>query len=520
MKTLLVGNAPTGENELEEDPDMSFASQESTNKIPKHPWLRQVRLAVLPGEMTPLLEKVEKSLLQQARLHGHEVQEAPDDSTDLILTTAPFGRVVNWRRAPVIFARQRYNLQRMPAVYTIVHAKVDEFQGLLDRIRFALSKDPVDPSDFDFPGLAPTAYQVLLDQGRRGGAIMALERLVQAQAKSIRVLLVVGDEQPEAAYHFDLVGAYPRTLAGDQSSFYDDILLRMVTTVCTSEVTEHEIVDDPVDYTVWQSLSTPSGMRRAGVELGERGFFTEGVRIADLVQVPAVADVVAEQYSEGCFATWDPTIGALIATVTGSARPVDKTDISDDELAVIIGVRPDAKGALVRPVAGKRNSPPSSEALELIDMDRTLPKIPLAPEWEITAEVPVARSKLHGHRGIAAYDPEHVEFVPLSPQYYYYIVSCATGAQAEGIREAFSRSESLQDPPDPRQVAFTILPGHGLVIAEKWVEGKAPFQVIWEFMDVGFLQVSARVPQGPMKYWAGPDGMRLLRVDEAITGTG
>ena len=187
---------------------------------------------------------------------------------------------------------------------------------------------------------------------------------------------------------------------------------------------------------------------------------------------------------------------------------------------MIVGVRTDRKGALVRPVDGKGNTPPSSEALELIDMDRTLPRIALGPEWESAVEVPVARSKLHGHRGVEAYDPEHVEFVPLSAQYYYYIVSCATGAQAEGIREAFSHSESLLNPSDPRQVAFTVLPGHGVVIAEKWVVGKAPFQVIWECMDAGYLQVTARVPQGPMDYYAGPGGRMQLRVDEAITGIG
>ena len=153
-------------------------------------------------------------------------------------------------------------------------------------------------------------------------------------------------------------------------------------------------------------------------------------------------------------------------------------------------------------------------------MDRTLPRISLGSEWGIAAEVPIARSKLHGHRGIAAYDPAHVEFVPLSPQYYYYIVSCATGAQAEGIREAFSHSVALQNQADPRQVAFSVLPGHGVVIAEKWVEDKVPFQVIWEHMDAGRLQAVARVPQGPMEYIAGPGGMMLLRVDEAIAGTG
>jgi hypothetical protein len=81
---------------------------------------------------------------------------------------------------------------------------------------------------------------------------------------------------------------------------------------------------------------------------------------------------VSNQYSEGCFSTWDPTLGALVATVTGSARPLTKDNITEDDLAVIVGVRPDGKGALVRHVEGKDNVPPSSESLEMIGMDDLL----------------------------------------------------------------------------------------------------------------------------------------------------
>ncbi len=279
----------------------------------------------------------------------------------------------------------------------------------------------------------------------------------------------------------------------------------------TREVAEHEVVGESVAQDVWQRLSTPSAMCAAARQLGKRNFFTEMVRIADLVQVPAVADAVSSQYSEGCFATWDPTLGALVATVTGSARPVDKGSITEDDLAVIVGVRPDGSGAQVRHVAGKRNDPPSSEAVEMIDMDSTLPTIKLGTDWEASAEVPVVRSKLHGHRGVAAYDPRRVEYVPMALPYHYYPVSCATEAQAWGIKEAFARSEALQDPDDPRRVAFTVLPGHGNVIVEKWVSGTDPFQVIWECMDAGYLQVSNRIPQGLMDFAPGPDGTLVVQ---------
>jgi hypothetical protein len=55
---------------------------------------------------------------------------------------------------------------------------------------------------------------------------------------------------------------------------------------------------------------------------------------------------------------------------------------------------------------------------------------------------------------------------------------------------------------------FTILPGHGLVLVEKWVEGKAPFQVIWEAMDSRAIEISNQVPQGQVSYVK--DGQRCM----------
>jgi hypothetical protein len=253
-------------------------------------------------------------------------------------------------------------------------------------------------------------------------------------------------------------------------------------------------------------------MKEAGLQFGKRDFFTEMVRIADLVDVPAVNDAVSSQYSEGCYATWDPQLNGLIATITGSARPVDKDNLTDDELAVIVGVRPDGKGALVRHVEGKRNDPPSSEAVELMDMDSALPNLHIGPDGGNQQEVPVARSKLHGHRGVKAYDPRYVEHVFLKEPYYHYPVSCSTEAQARAIKAAFSGSEALVDPEDPRQVVFTILPGHGIVIVEKWVSGKAPFQVIWEYMDKGFLQIDNLVPQGTLTFAQDASGLMRIKI--------
>jgi len=475
-----------------------------------HPWLRPVRAALVPGAETPLLTRMLEGIGRALVRLGHAVTEIPDRATDLVVTTYRFGQQLGWRNALMFTVRRRYGLDHTPALFTLVHMTRAEFDQIMSRLAAALARDPVRPEDFQFPDLAPSAWQVLVEQGQRGGPILALERILQAQAKCIRVLLAIGDEEPELLYHFDLVGAHPTSDPSLDEEFYDDIVLRMVTSVCTSEVTDHEVVGEPITRAEWAQATVPAAMRRAGAEIGRRGFFTNMITIADLVHLPAVSDVISRQYSEGCFSSWDPRLGALVATVTGSARPVDKGRLTDDDLAVIGGVTATGQGAQVRHVEGLLNTAPSTEAVEMMEMDEPLPHIALAPEWGVAAPVPVIRSRLHGHRGVSAYDPKRVEFAPLDAPYYRYLVSCGTGAQAEGIRSAFARAETLRNPADPRQVVFTVLPGHGVMIVEKWVPGTEPFQTIWEYMDAGYIVIDRLVPQGPMTY--APDEHGIMRL--------
>lgn len=470
-------------------------------KKESHGWLQSVNLYYHPESQSPLLEKAAQNLLKALKALGHNVQDEPDASTDVLLTTARFGELLSWRKALLFTGRRKFKLDHVPRTITMVHITPEELEDILNHFKTALTKVPFDHKDFEFDGLAESAPDVLVEQGRRGGPILSLIRLLQAQLKCIRILLFVGEETPERVYHFDLVGAHPVTeMTDDPEDFYRDIVLRMATYESTHEVTKHQVVGDLIPADVWQELSTVEAMQQAGQEMGRRKFFTDMLRIVDLVPVPALSDAIADQYSEGCFATWDPYIPALIATVTGSARPVDKGNIGPNDLAAIVGIRPDGLGAQVRHVEGSENISPSSEAVEMIDMDTVLPKVEVNG---LPGTLPVVRSKLHGHRGVRSYNPQLVEFVPLDPPYYHYLVSCATEAQARAIKSAFSRAESLQNPDDPRQIAFTVLPGHGIVITEKWKVDKKPFQLIWEYMDEGNLVIDTKVPQGPIIYESG-----------------
>ncbi len=477
---------------------------------PTHPWLRTVRVAYAPGSTNPLLEDFAGRLLETLQSLGHLLHDAPIADTDAIITTAEFGVPHNWRQAKLFTARSVYRLPRTPGVFTLIHATPSELKRYMDHFTRVLPTNPPDPADYEFPGLLPRAYKTMFEQGQRGGPLLALARLLQSQSKSIRIILVVGETTPDYAYIFDLVGAHPKIDAGDPEHFYRDIALRMVTAMSTDEITNHQVLAPAITQETWASLKTPHAMRTAADRLGQRNFFTEMILISNLIHVPALSEAVASQYSEGCYATWEPEIDALIATITGSARPVEKDAITDNDLAVIVGVKPDGSGAQVRHVDGKINDPPSSESVEMMEMDAKLPRIFLPPAWEQAALVPVVRSKLHGHRGVGEYDPRKVEFVPLDLPYYHYPVSCATAAQASGIVAAFARSEALQNPHDPRQVIFTVLPGHGVVIAEKWVHGKQPFEIICDFMDQGELSIENLIPQGPMHYRATASGMRRL----------
>jgi hypothetical protein len=487
----------------------------SARRPPPPTWLRPLRIAYVPGPATGVLGEFGERLGEAFRATGHEWQERPDDATDLLIGTAPFGEPVSWRSSLLFTGRSRFHLARQPAVFALVHATPRAFAAHLERLERALALPQARSEAFDFPGLAATGFEVLFEQGRRGGPLMALERLLQAQTKYIRIALAVGEARPEEAFLFDLVGAHPRVERRDEADFYTELATRIATIVGTDEAIHHELLPEPVAATTWQHLRGPADMLAASRELGLRDVFTEPVRIARLVPVPAITDAVASQYSEGCFGTWEPELEALLVTVTGSARPIDKGHLTEADLAVVAGIRPDGSGTLARRVEDRPYAPPSSEAVEMLEVDGPHPRRVLEPGWGISAPVPVARSKLHAHRGIRRFDRELVEYVPLEPTYFHYLVACASQAQAHAVTRAFAASETLREPDDPRPVAVTILPGHGLMALEKWVPGRRPFETIWRLIDSGALELESRVPQGPCTYEPGAGRFMELRVADA-----
>lgn len=462
--------------------------------IPTHTWLKQLTITCIPGPSTALADQVTLDLIGHFRQEGHATSPQPVPETDVILTTARLGEPLGWRHSLMFTARRRFQLKHVPTVFTIVHATPQQFRDWMAKVEALLKEGPETRPPFE--GVPETASQTLHQQGKRGGAILYLLRVIQIQTKCIRVLLVVGEEKPQTAFLFDLVGAHPQIRFDEPQAFYRDIATRVLTAASTSEITNHETVEPPIARAEWEGLLTIADMTRASQELGRRDFFTEMIKVSQVAEIPGFSEAISQQYSEGCFATWEPKINGLLTTITGSARPVRKENITDNDLAVIVGIKPNRDGALIRKVEGHPNHPPSSEAVEMIGMDLSLPKI----AWKDGSQVPVIRSKLHGHRGVRSFDWTRAEYIPLPESYLHYPVSCSTDAQYRAVQEAFSRSYALQNPQDPRQLVFTVLPGHGLVIVEKWVAGKAPFQVIWEAMDNKHIEITNYIPQGPFVF--------------------
>ncbi|MBI4770049.1 MAG: hypothetical protein HY784_06455 [Chloroflexi bacterium] len=326
--------------------------------------------------------------------------------------------------------------------------------------------------------------------------------MLQGQAKSIRVMAVIGDEggRPLRAIHYDLAGAHPTTDASDLPAFAEETGRRILTAVCAHEVNDHETLPAPLSMALWDSLTTPEAMIQAVKDFTRFGFFTTPIAIEKILGYRGgIGEAIAAQYSEGCYAVYEPRISGLITTATGSSRLVDKRRISRDDQAIVMGVKPDRGGARVMQVEGRGTVLPSVEAVEMMGICEAVAYSRPDQVGEMT-HATSARAILHGHLGVAAYDPNLVEVVSLEPLYYEYLVSCGNGALAHGTAGAFSRSAALREASDPRGLVFLEQPGHGVVIVEKWTDRPQPFSVIREALESGQLRMTMQVPQGPI-HW-------------------
>jgi hypothetical protein len=480
-----------------------------------HPWVRPISIAYLPAAPTPAVSQATDALLAWLRAAGSVVTSTPDAATDLIITTARLGTLVSRDEALLFHAKRKFRLPRRPKILTVVDVPEAEYHAWLASFS-ELAGQPADaPLTQQYAGLGPQAVEVIAHQARRGGPVLAFSRLVQAQVLSIRVLaLRTLDGRPYRAMHFDLAGARPVTDATDLDDFAADAGARILAAMCTDEVNHHTFLDDPVPADKWSRLRSPDLMIRAGSTFTEFGFFTTPIQVEKMLGYRGIGDAISAQYSEGCYAAFDPDLPGLVTTATGSSRLVDKRSITRMDQAVVTGVRPSRDGAIVRPVAGMETVVPSVEAVEMMGICEAVSRHRRRNADGEAVEVPNISALLHGHLGIEAFDPDRVEAVSLEPLFYTQLVSCGTGALAAGTAAAFARSAALRDLEDPRRIVVLEQPGHGVMIAEKWPGPDGPhepFATIHEYLRAGHLRMTLDIPQGPVAWEerVSLDGRRL-----------
>ncbi len=482
-----------------------------------HSWTHPISIAYMPGQDTPALQMASRALLDWLHDAGCTVSDLPDNGTDLIITTRRLGDTVAREEALFFNAKRQYRLSVRPQVLTIVDVPESDYQGLVQHFAVISRQSEEEASHNRYAGLGPQAADIISHQARRGGPDLAFARLVQGQVLSIRVMALRTQEgRPFRAMHMDLAGAHPVTDATDLETFAQDAGARVLTAVCATEVNHHTFVEELVPAPLWEALSSPDAMVRAGSMFTQFGFFTTPLYIEKLLGYRGISEAISAQFSEGCYAVYEPDIPGLLTTATGSSRLVDKRSISRLDQAVVVGTRPDREGAVVRPVAGMEQVVPSVEAVEMMGLCERVPQHTHLNSHGLVVTVPNVRAILHGHLGVAAFDPERVEAVMLDPLYYTLLVSCGTGALAEGTARAFARSQSLTDLHDPRRVIFLEQPGHGVMAVEKWPavdDSSRPFETLYDYLSSGILLMTLDIAQGPV-HWEmsiGADGRSQRR---------
>ena len=95
------------------------------------------------------------------------------------------GEPLGWRDALMFTARRRYKLDHLPTVFTIVQATPEQFAARMAEIEAIMSGEAAGGPGF--AGILESATRTLSGQGKRGGAILYLARVLQIQATGTTV---------------------------------------------------------------------------------------------------------------------------------------------------------------------------------------------------------------------------------------------------------------------------------------------------------------------------------------------
>ncbi|MET8824371.1 hypothetical protein ABZX40_07410 [Streptomyces sp. NPDC004610] len=254
---------------------------------------------------------------------------------------------------------------------------------------------------------------------------------------------------------------------------------RLVAAACTREVAgRYDVESGAITAAQWADTSVPEALAAAGRRMGGLRLLPAPHRLTHYVS-PRLAAVYErylgmKAFSEGMLFAFDPGLGALVVTASGSWE-VDKRALRRDDVTVVAHRLDNGRLRVLAPVSVSPKGP-SVEAWEVCALLEAVPTVRIRQDedgawiWDPhgTHEVPAIRAGLHAHVGVSAADPSRIETVPADRERYPYGFGCGTDLMIEVAQDTVRRSQAINDPDDPRHFVRWPMLYHGEMAVELW----------------------------------------------------
>ncbi|MFE4663784.1 hypothetical protein ACFRI7_03020 [Streptomyces sp. NPDC056716] len=331
-------------------------------------------------------------------------------------------------------------------------------------------------------------------------------RVLMARLGAPKVLVVTVDaasgEVTEATL-CTMEGGHP----SETENIAQGICDRLIAAACTREVAgRYDVQTGAITAAQWENTSVPEALATAGRRMGELRLLPAPHRLTHYVS-PRLAAVYErylgmKAFSEGMLFAFDPGLGALVVTASGSWE-VDKRVLCRDDVTVVDHRLDDGRLRVLAPESASPKGP-SVEAWEVCALLEAVPTVRVRQDtdgawaWDPhgTHEVPAIRAGLHAHVGVSAADPSRIETVPADRERFPYGFGCGTDLMIEVAKDTVRRSRALSDPEDPRHFVRWPMLYHGEMAVELWSQDQ-PTEPLSGLLDLFDTQAEAAITYDP-----------------------
>jgi hypothetical protein len=440
-------------------------------------WWRPCTVALLPradGPAAGFLRRLGAAL----RDHGHRVHDEPVEGADVFVATAtiPDGRGPLQDRIPelarpLLFETTR-GLRRRPADFITAVAVGER--------------------------LSAWPHAELVETARAAMARLGTPKVVFVTVDRAGVVT--------EATTCTMEGGHPT----DRERIPERVRDRIVTAACAREVGGRYRVEGGLPAGVWTTTRIPDALVAAGRRMDTLGLLPPPRRISEYVSRRSAElyrrFLGLKGFSEGMLFAYDPGLGAMLVTASGS-WDVDKRALRRDEVVAVAGFEGDRLRVLA--VDGAPPKGPSVEAWEMLALLESVPRVRVVrdtdgcwvpagsgPGGAGAVEVPIVRGGIHVHVGITAADPALIESVPANRERFPYGFGCGTDLMCDVARDAALRSRAISDAGDPRSYVRWPMLYHGDTLVELWKPGVAaqPLDGLLDLFDPDAVSAIAYAP--------------------------